>query len=120
MLKVHQGKPDAIIESVAREITEALEAAGIMPTGVHILALIQIVGAAWHDANKANHPLNQPPSFKTMLTFFVKLAMDSSWTDEETKDFYEDVVRVVQGCGGQKVDPNSPPPFLLPPSGMVH
>ena len=120
---IYQGTPAEIIVKVAAEIAEALQKAGIGPSGVHTLALVHLAACMRRGQAEANDPASVP-SFDNMLQLLVHGMTGSTWTEDETRAFDQAFQTIVESYGGHKVGTKignkMEGPMILSPSLGVH
>mgnify|MGYP001566860345 CR=1 FL=1 len=105
--RMYQGSPSNIVMSIAQELIQVLEGAGVKPTGVHLIALLHVVTSAIHNGRKewenGDTSLGQMPSYKTLLSFITRTTRGQQFTPEEAKAFGTEFIEVIKSLGGEVI-----------------
>ena|SRR3990167_4047980 len=104
MGRIYEGTPAAIIKQAGEEMVRALEMTGNSPlSGVHVLALLQVVVSIIHQA-KTDPNYGVMPSFSAMLMMLTHGLAQTTFTDDEINLFREEFDMIVASLGGGKLD----------------
>ena len=117
---IYQGTPTEMIRQMAEDILDALQSAGVGWSGVHALAMIQIVVSMNHVVNKKT--IGVMPSFETMLSMFTRGLSQTQFTEAECDKMEAEFLQMVESLGGSKLPKGSKTegPLVLGPSLGVH
>jgi hypothetical protein len=133
--KMYTGSPGEIINAMADEITNALSAAHLQPTGVLLVAMMHVLAQAVYSGRLAlaegDTEMGQMPSFSLLLSMLTRISMGQQMTLEEGTRLVTEFVEMTKSLGGNAIDMSQPgaqpfttglsgPLFLSPPDKQVH
>lgn len=112
---VYTGTPADILNSVSKQVANALEQSGMPPTGIHALAILHVACSIMR--NHKNDALM--PSFKMTLATFMHSLNGTEFTPESAVEFNREFARMVESLGGtttldQKEQVKSNPTWVAP------
>ena len=124
-LTTYSGTPKDILVSLCTEITNVLEKNGIVPTGLHLLAMVHIVaGFIKHETENPTARLGKMPTFKMLITVLARNFTNTPYSAEETEIFNEEFKEMIESLGGSVIStvPASSKQdiFMAPMSTEVH
>ena len=123
---VYQGSINDILHRLCIEMTDALDKAGIAPTGVHVLAMMVLVAVSARTRTTSPLPdLGKMPSFNLLLSIFARNFTNTAFTNEEAESFKKEFLEMVQSLGGCEIPRGQTVPaketvFVSPMSKEVH
>ena len=118
--RVYQGSPKDITKQIAEEMLDVIQNAGIGWSGVHAVAMLQIVISMYNSINK--QAVGVMPSFEMMLTLLTRGISRTEFTPEEAEKLNAEFCIMVESLGGSKLPKGTKTerPMILSPSIGVH
>lgn len=127
VLTTYSGTPSDIMEHLTKEVADVLENAGVMPTGVHLLAMVHLVaGMIKSEMESPSARLGKMPTFKLLVSVLARNLTNTPYSPEETASFNEEFKGMVESLGGFTVAATGAPAppkqevFMAPMSKEVH
>ena len=121
--RMYQGSPRDLINTISREITDALNQSGTHASSIHALAMLHVAACLIREVT-ASTDMGKAPSFKSILSVVMRGIDGAPWTNEELREFDEDFVQIVESLGGvrlgDKPAEKQADPLIMGPSLGVH
>ena len=118
---IYQGTPAEMIRQMAEDILHVMQEAGVGWSGMHALAMIQIVVSMAHVVNK--QAIGAMPSFEIMLTMLTRGLSQTPFSDDEAIKMNNEFCHIIETSGGSKISSKGSKtegPIVMGPSLGVH